>query len=210
MNEELMNFVKWLPEHVELFKGLTTEETVSKINNLSASEEGKETLEQLTKQYKNTEMGIFKEGGKLHQLLCFKTGGKGPDCGCNKVTKHQETSILPKYAKIVEQGWGKPRYTFMSDHNPSDPKSPLNTVTPDNIWNGGYDGMWVAREYVQNPQDSVNFGAIKRYGQPEIDIMVNQASEAGPVYVPEMAPINNWEAAWKELLQKQNKIRNKK
>jgi hypothetical protein len=126
------------------------------------------------------------------------------------VTKHQETSILPKYAKIVEQGWGKPRYTFMSDHNPSDPKSPLNTVTPDNVWNGGYDGMWVAREYVQNPQDSVNFGAIKQYGQPEIDIMMNQASEAGPVYVPEMAPINNWEAAWKELLQKHNKIRNKK
>lgn len=55
-DKELMNFVNWLPEHVELFKGLTTEETVSKINSLSASEEGKETLEQLTKQYKNTEM----------------------------------------------------------------------------------------------------------------------------------------------------------
>ena len=104
MNEELMNFVNWLPEHVELFKGLTTEETVSKINKLSASEEGKETLEQLTKQYKNTEMGIFKEGGKLQQLLCFKTGGKGPDCGCNKVTKHQQTSKLPKYKG--DANWG--------------------------------------------------------------------------------------------------------
>ena len=79
-----MNFVKWLSEHVELFKGLTTEETVFKINNLSASEEGKETLEQLTKQYKNTEMGIFKEGGKLDYLLCLKKGGRIQDCGCGK------------------------------------------------------------------------------------------------------------------------------
>lgn len=84
MDEELMSFVKWLPEHVELFKGLTTEETVSKINDLSASEEGKETLKQLTKQYKNTEMGIFKEGGKLNYLLCLKKGGNIQDCGCGK------------------------------------------------------------------------------------------------------------------------------
>ena len=90
MNEELMNFVNWLPEHVELFKGLTTEETVSKINNLSASEEGKETLEQLTKQYKNTEMGIFKEGGKLNYLLCLQKGGAIQDCGCGKkIEKNQ-------------------------------------------------------------------------------------------------------------------------
>lgn len=333
MSEELMDFVKWLPEHVELFKGLTTEETVSKINNLSTSEEGKETLEQLTKQYRNTEMGIFKEGGKLHQLLCFKTGGKGMDCGRNKVTKHQETSvlpkykgnatwgfyqgaehdlgdkgkiyehgytqqtpgdtvggdmsgyrfnwgdnqsvyvsdndngrhiryngqdygrkdfgtnpkliselpvdiqrqieyadsvlkknaplitkhqetsILPKYAKIVEQGWGKPRYTFMSNHNPSDPKSPLNTVTPDNIWNGGYQGVWMAREDVENPQDSVKFGAVRQYGEPQFDIMVDQYSEAGPVYVAEIAPFYSDEEymnAVKELAQKHNKIRNKK
>lgn len=29
-------------------------------------------------------MGIFKEGGKLDYLLCLKSGGNGPDCGCNK------------------------------------------------------------------------------------------------------------------------------
>ena len=89
MNEELMSFIKWLPEHVELFKGLTTEETVSKINDLSASEEGKETIKQLTKQYKNIEMGIFKEGGKLNYLMCLKKGGSIKDCGCgNKIEKN--------------------------------------------------------------------------------------------------------------------------
>lgn len=89
-DKELMNFVNWLPEHVELFKGLTTEETVSKINSLSASEEGKETLEQLTKQYKNTEMWIFKEGGKLNYLLCLQKGGAIQDCGCGKkIEKNQ-------------------------------------------------------------------------------------------------------------------------
>lgn len=80
--QELMNFVEWLPENVDLFKGLSVEETVSKINDLSTSDDGKQILEQLTKQYKG--MGLFKKGGKLHQLLCFKSGGKGPDCGCNK------------------------------------------------------------------------------------------------------------------------------
>lgn len=116
MNEELMDFVKWLPEHVELFKGLTTEETVSKINNLSTSEEGKETLKQLTKQYKNTEMGIFKEGGKLHQLLCFKTGGKGPDCGCNKIKKAGYGRKITNYitdedAHALETGTYRRSYT---------------------------------------------------------------------------------------------------
>jgi hypothetical protein len=57
---------------------------------LSTSEEGKETLEQLTKQYKNTEMGIFKEGGKLNYLLCLKKGGNIQDCGCcKKIEKAQ-------------------------------------------------------------------------------------------------------------------------
>ena len=101
--QELMNFVEWLPENVDLFKGLSVEETVSKINDLSTSDDGKQILEQLTKQYKGME--LFKKGGKLHQLLCFKSGGKGPDCGCNKkVIKAQPGAemVAPGFDKRLE------------------------------------------------------------------------------------------------------------
>ena len=100
-NTKLLKFVEWLPKNVDSFKELSTEETISKINDLSTSSSGKQTLEQLTKQYKSME--LFKKGGKLHQLLCLKSGGKGPDCGCNKkITKGEEGLELPRYAKIVE------------------------------------------------------------------------------------------------------------
>lgn len=79
-----MDFVKWLPNNSKLFADMDTEAIIAQINNLASSDEGKETLEQLTKQYKNKEMGIFKEGGKLNYLLCLNKGGAIQDCGCSK------------------------------------------------------------------------------------------------------------------------------
>lgn len=84
MNEELMDFVEWLPNNSELFADMDVEAIIAQINNLASSDEGKETLEQLTKQYKSKEMGLFKKGGKLNYLLCLKKGGKVQDCGCGK------------------------------------------------------------------------------------------------------------------------------
>lgn len=97
MDKELINFVEWLPENSDLFEGMTIEETVSKINELSTSDEGKQTLEQLTKWYKGME--LFKKGGKLHQLLCFKSGGKAPGCGCNKKIEKGKNGV----DKVVEK-----------------------------------------------------------------------------------------------------------
>ena len=59
-------------------KGLTVKETVSKINELSASEDGKSTLKFLAKQF--NKMGLFKDGGKLNYLLYLKTGGPVKKC----------------------------------------------------------------------------------------------------------------------------------
>lgn len=84
MNEELMDFVEWLPNNSELFADMDVEAIIAQINDLASSDEGKETLEQLTKQYKSKEMGLFKKGGKLNYLLCLKKGGKVQDCGCGK------------------------------------------------------------------------------------------------------------------------------
>lgn len=108
MDKELINFVAWLPENSDLFEGMTIEETVSKINELSTSDEGKQTLEQLTKRYKGME--LFKKGGKLHQLLCFKSGGKAPGCGCNKkIEKNQPGGSIA--SRIWNQMIGNDKYT---------------------------------------------------------------------------------------------------
>ena len=94
--KELTRFVNWLVQSEEAPKGASFEETISWINDLATSKDGQRVLNKLIQTYKNKEMGIFKDGGKLNHLLCLKSGGKSPDCGCNKVTKHQETSVLPR------------------------------------------------------------------------------------------------------------------
>lgn len=78
MDKNVLKFVEWLPNNSDMFKGMTNNEVVSKINELSASDEGKSTLEFLAKQY--NEMGLFKDGGKLNYLLYLKTGGPVKKC----------------------------------------------------------------------------------------------------------------------------------
>lgn len=114
MNKELINFVQWLPDNSEIFSGLTFEESINLINEMITSEEGKQSLEQLTKQYKSME--LFKKGGKLDYLLCLKHGGP-MDCGCGKkIEKAQGGSGTAldqeKYPeKTVER---RDRYGFFS------------------------------------------------------------------------------------------------
>ena len=82
--KELAKFVEWLVQSGESPEGASFDETVSWINELATSEEGQQILGRLIKTYKNKEMGIFKEGGKLNYLLCLKKGGAIQDCGCGK------------------------------------------------------------------------------------------------------------------------------
>ena len=99
-NKELINFVEWLIKNEESPKGASFDETVSWINELSQTEDGKETLKRLTKTYKNN-MNLFKDGGKLQHLLCLKSGGKGPDCGCNKKIERAQKGT-PSIGNIKE------------------------------------------------------------------------------------------------------------
>ena len=89
-DKELIKFVDWLMKNEESPRGMSIEETVSWINSLSKTEDGSKLLNQLINTYKNSDMKLFKDGGKLKHLLCLKSGGKGPDCGCNKVIKGDE------------------------------------------------------------------------------------------------------------------------
>lgn len=89
--KELAKFVDWLVQSGESPEGASFDETVSWINELATSEEGQQILGRLIQTYKNKEMGIFKEGGKLNYLLCLKSGGNIQDCGCGKkIRKKQE------------------------------------------------------------------------------------------------------------------------
>lgn len=88
--KELAKFVDWLVQSGESPEGASFDETVSWINELATSEEGQQILDRLIQTYKNKEMGIFKEGGKLNYLLCLKKGGNIQDCGCGKkIEKNQ-------------------------------------------------------------------------------------------------------------------------
>ena len=89
--QDLVNFINWLIENKEAPKGASFEETISWINELSTSEDGKRMLNQLLNTYKKSNnMGLFKKGGKFDYLLCLKKGGNIQDCGCGKkIEKNQ-------------------------------------------------------------------------------------------------------------------------
>lgn len=89
--QDLVNFINWLIENKEAPKGASFEETISWINELSTSEDGKQMLNQLLNTYKKSNnMGLFKKGGKFDYLLCLKKGGNIQDCGCGKkIEKNQ-------------------------------------------------------------------------------------------------------------------------
>ena len=75
--EELMQFVQWLPSKVEEFQNKTPEEIVGKLNELAQTEDGMNTISGLINQFKQEQSaGMFKQGGKLAYLVNkFKDGG---------------------------------------------------------------------------------------------------------------------------------------
>lgn len=75
--EELMQFVQWLPSKIKEFQNKTPEEIVGKLNELAQTEDGMNTISGLINQFKQEQSaGMFKQGGKLAYLVNkFKDGG---------------------------------------------------------------------------------------------------------------------------------------
>lgn len=74
--EELMQFVEWLPNNVEEFKGMDPDQIVNTLNKLSESEEGIATLNELMSTYKKSKQ-MFRKGGKIEYLVGkFQEGGE--------------------------------------------------------------------------------------------------------------------------------------
>lgn len=74
--KEIEAFIQWLPQNIEEFKDKTPEQCAEMLNEMSKTEEGMNTVQQLIAQFQN-KAGMFKEGGKLGYLVNkFQDGGK--------------------------------------------------------------------------------------------------------------------------------------
>lgn len=76
MNEqELAQFIEWLPSNISEFKNKTPDEVVTILNKLAQTEEGMNEISDLINQFKQKQ--IFKFGGKLGlNITKFQDGGK--------------------------------------------------------------------------------------------------------------------------------------
>lgn len=75
--EELIQFVQWLPSKVAEFQDKTPEEIVGALNQMAQSEEGMNAISGLINQFKQEQSTrMFKKGGKINYLInMFRDGG---------------------------------------------------------------------------------------------------------------------------------------
>lgn len=87
MNEEqLIEFVNWLPSVVPEFKDATPDQIVQALNQMSESDEGQQMLSQLINTFQQAKQSadsqLFKKGGKLAAFV--SKYGKGGGMCCKK------------------------------------------------------------------------------------------------------------------------------
>lgn len=87
MNEEqLIEFVNWLPSVVPEFKDATPDQIVQALNQMSESDEGQQMLSQLINTFQQAKQSadsqMFKKGGKLAAFV--SKYGKGGEMCCKK------------------------------------------------------------------------------------------------------------------------------
>lgn len=92
--QELAEFIQWLPTRVKEFEGAHPDQIAQAINELWASDEGKKQVMSWLEQFKNETKGVTSAfaGGKLHDFICkHARGGYIQGCGCgSKVPKGED------------------------------------------------------------------------------------------------------------------------
>lgn len=76
---DILQFIQWLPTKMKELKDKSPEEIVTTINKMAQSEEGVATLTQLMEEFKEeqqTKNSLFKKGGKLDSLITKYQKGK--------------------------------------------------------------------------------------------------------------------------------------
>lgn len=88
--QKIIAFIQWLPQNIQRFEGMVSEETIREIASAKSVEEVAAALDKLSKEQGGNEIiphmvevfqesqktGMFKKGGKLEQLLTkYQSGG---------------------------------------------------------------------------------------------------------------------------------------
>lgn len=119
-DEQLIEFINWLPTAVPELKNAQPEQIVQTLNKMYESEEGQTALSQLWIEFqnsKNNDSQLFKKGGKLDQLTSKKSknnlnkklqeGGK---------TSIDQLSIIPEIKPSGVRGlFWKPNFVSRVD-----------------------------------------------------------------------------------------------
>ena len=113
MNEEqLIEFVNWLPSVVPEFKNATPDQIVQALNQMSESDEGQQMLSQLINTFQQAKQSadsqMFKKGGKLAAFV--SKYGKGGEMCCKKKAILQG-GMVNKVAEKMQDGGETPSLT---------------------------------------------------------------------------------------------------
>lgn len=106
MNEEqLIEFINWLPTAVPEFQDASPEQIVQTLNQLYESEEGQATLSQLFTAFQESknepQSQMFKKGGKLDQLTQKAKKGKKMCCKKKEIV---QGGMVNKIAEKMQNG----------------------------------------------------------------------------------------------------------
>lgn len=106
MNEEqLIEFVNWLPTAIPEFKDATPDQIVQALNQMSESDEGQQMLSQLINTFQQAKQSadsqMFKKGGKLAAFV--SKYGKGGEMCCKKKAILQG-GMVNKVAEKMQDG----------------------------------------------------------------------------------------------------------
>ena len=129
--QKIIAFIQWLPQNIQRFEGMVSEETIREIASAKSVEEVAAALDKLSKEQGGNEIiphmvkvfqesrktGIFKKGGKLEQLLNkYEPGGKIKTTVKKRTDVNERTthSSVPRggEAILTEYPDGTKKYTL--------------------------------------------------------------------------------------------------
>ena len=141
--QKIIAFIQWLPQNIQRFEGMVSEETIREIASAKSVEEVAASLDKLSKEQGGNEIiphmvevfqesqkaGMFKKGGKLEQLL----------------TKYQSGGFLRQRGKLNAYSGSYPKYVndgTWTSMNGADIKNVFNGNTLEqNVVTKGINGI---------------------------------------------------------------------
>lgn len=64
--QELLEFIEWIPKNIKEFANHTQEQIVEALNKLGQSEEGKSAIQQMVEMFQKSKRPVFKKGGSVN------------------------------------------------------------------------------------------------------------------------------------------------